>query len=157
MCRCRGQVNKRIPVGLPILALVHRKQFAFRSPDIRLADVRIVTYDSLADVLSPVYTPCAARCAARDSRDCSAQALRAAQGQSARAARRALLFPLRHLSASGLAMHGLRPCVTPPPEQKLQKLPPSPPSRSSMDSPWYPSENARWTPVTPFPRPVLQK
>ena len=27
---------------------------------------------------------------------------------------------------------------------------------SSMESPWYPSENARWTPEAPFPRPVLQ-
>ena len=26
----------------------------------------------------------------------------------------------------------------------------------SMDSPWYPSENARWTPVAPFPRPVFE-
>ena len=26
-----------------------------------------------------------------------------------------------------------------------------------MDSPWYPSENARWTPVAPFPRQVLRK
>ena len=27
----------------------------------------------------------------------------------------------------------------------------------SMDAHWYPSENARWTPVAPFPRPVLRK
>ena len=43
ICRCRGQMNKLIPV-YPIIAFRHRKQFAFRGPNISLAYIRIVSY-----------------------------------------------------------------------------------------------------------------
>ena len=43
ICRCRGQMNKLIPV-YPIIAFRHRKQFAFRGPNISLAYIRLVNY-----------------------------------------------------------------------------------------------------------------